>query len=146
MSARGHALGEHVLVAAEAFGEHHCSVIGRLGDEAVDQIAYWNRVAFLQAKLCRGLGRGRNGHRQTLVHSQATLFDRLECHVERHRLGKRGRIAQFVGIGFVQHSAGLRVDDQGGIGPLFHPGHHVCRIDGGVDLIAGLGQRTPDRR
>ena len=53
--------------------------------------------------------------RSSAVERELAGFELLEQQIERHDLGQRGRMADGVGIGRMQHLAGIGVDHDGGV-------------------------------
>ena len=113
-----HLGAEFGLVAGERLGQHDAGVVGRLDDEAVQQVvdadaavqrrehgrAVRRRAAFAPGVLAD----------QVLVGQlDAALGDLVEHVFGRHQLGETGRKNQFVGVALEQHAAVLGVDQDG---------------------------------
>ena len=97
MGLAGHHLGEIALVAAEASGDDDGGIVRGFGHHALDGILDRDGVAGLETELGGRLDRGVLGNRQRRVELDLAGLEPLEQQVERHDLGQRGRVAQFVG-------------------------------------------------
>ncbi len=105
-----HQLGESVLAAAEIFGDDDGGVVGGSGDDAFDRVLDRDGLPGLEAELGRVLLGGMLGNRQRRIELDLAGVETLEQQIERHHFGQRGRMAQSVGIGRLQHRAAIAVD------------------------------------
>ena len=107
---------EVALAAAERFGHHHRDVVGRLGDDGLDGVLDLDRLAGPQAELGGRLLGGVLGDLHFARELDLAGLQALEQQIKRHDLGERGRVARAVGVGLLQHRAGIGVDHDGGVG------------------------------
>ncbi|MCY1297398.1 hypothetical protein D9M70_468360 [compost metagenome] len=106
-----HHAGKTLLRTAEIFTERRRRIVGRAGDERKDRLFDGDRLSGTHPKLRWRLGGSvfRKGDGGGL--RDPTGFERFEGQIERHHLGERRGIAQFVGILAVKNLAGLGIDD-----------------------------------
>jgi hypothetical protein len=111
----GHGERELVLGLAQRFRDHGRDIVRRLGDQRQDRVLDADRLAGLESQFRGRLAGRAAGDLEPRVERKLAALQRLEDHEERHDLGKRGRIVARIRIGFVQHAAGLGIDDDGGV-------------------------------
>ena len=97
--------------AAKVFGDRRGRVVGRPGDQRIDDRLDADRAADLDAELGRRLRGGMRGERHLGRLLDLARGKLLEHQIERHHLGERGRIARLAGFGRKQRLAGVGIDD-----------------------------------
>ena len=106
-----HHAREAVFRAADEFGDGRGRIVGRLGDQRIDDRLDADRSAGLDAELGRRPRRGMRGERHLGRLLDLARGEPLEDQIERHHLGERGRVARLAGVGRKQRLAGIGVDD-----------------------------------
>ena len=107
-----HLRRETVDRTADAFGEHHGHVVGRLHHHHLQRVVDGDLNARTETHLGRRLGGCDRRHRQQRVERQTPFLHRLQRDVGGHDLGHRGRIPGHGGVVGLQHLAGIGFDDQ----------------------------------
>ena len=106
-------MGEILFTAADGLGDGDRHVVGGTGDQRLDRVLDGDRVVLVEAELGGRLCCGARGNLEFGIELELAGFDLLEQQIERHDLGERGRVADRVRLGLVQHLAGLGIDDDG---------------------------------
>ena len=132
-----HHLGEGALVAADRLGDGDGDVVGRTGDDRLDRVLDRDCRSRAQAELGGRLGGGVLGDRQLDLQRQRAFLELLEQEIERHHLGQRSGMAQFVLVDAVEHAAAVGVDDDGGESRIGRRGLPARGVTG----VGSRGQR-----
>ncbi len=103
-----HQPGEIVLTARDRLRNHDGGVVGRTRDHALDRVFDRERASGLETKLGRRLSGGFGGDLERRV--ELEFAGVLEQQIEGHDLGERCRMSLRVGIGRMQHIAGIGID------------------------------------
>ena len=103
------------FVAAQRLGEHDRGIVGRAGHQRHRGIAHVDRAARRQAHLGRRRVQGVYRHRQRIAERQPARIESGEGEVDRHQLGERRRMTQFVGSVGDELATARGVEDQIGV-------------------------------
>jgi hypothetical protein len=127
---RRHLLGEGLLRAGQALGDHDTGIVARLHDDAAQKVLDRNPLADLDEHLRAAHAPGFLAHGELVVELQAAVMQALEHHEHGHQLAHRGRRQRLIGILGIQHLTRIVVDQD------------RCPGEG----LVGLGARRQDQR
>ena len=103
---------EAVDRAADALGEHHGHVVGRLHHHHLQRVVDGDLNARTEAHLGWRLRGGGRGHRQHRIERQTPFLHRLQRDVGRHDLGHRRGVPGHGRVVGLQDFSGIGLDDQ----------------------------------
>ncbi len=115
---RRHLLGKGRLAAGHAFGDGDAGVVGRLHDDALDEIGQLHpRIEFgIHGRAARGRSAtapGILGDQEFLIHGELARLEALEHHDHGHQLAHAGGRNGAIGVFLEQHLAGAPIDQNG---------------------------------
>ena len=114
-----HALHKGLLAAAHQLRHSHSGVVGGGHADRLDHFVQRELLAGLQPDLTAAHVVGMLAHRHRRVHGQLSVMHRFKGKQQGHHLGDGRNGHLLVGVFFIQHRAGLLVDETGGAAGQF---------------------------
>ena len=120
--------------------DSHRDVVGRARDDRLDRVFDAEALAGVEAEFGRRLARRVRRHRNRRFETEATLVELFEQEIERHHLGERRRMAQFVFAGRIERAARISVDDDRGVGRIGRGSPLMANVVASVTPMTRFGR------